>query len=131
MKAKLQNFLAGRYGQDKLNRFLTYTAIALYVVSLLTGFMPLYFLSAAMLLFTIYRSLSRNMARRAKENYAYFTVRSRILAFFKTKADHFAQRKTHRFYKCPSCRQVLRVPKGRGQIRIDCPKCHTEFTKNT
>jgi len=39
--------------------------------------------------------------------------------------------KTHRYYRCPGCRQRLRVPRGRGNIVITCPKCHREFTKRT
>ena len=39
----------------------------------------------------------------------------------------WAQRGTYRFFKCPQCRQIVRVPKGRGKICITCPKCKTEF----
>ena len=37
--------------------------------------------------------------------------------------------KNYRFYKCPQCKQKVRVPKGRGKICITCPKCRTEFVK--
>ena len=43
----------------------------------------------------------------------------------------WAQRGTYRFFKCPQCRQTVRVPKGRGKICITCPKCKTEFIKKS
>lgn len=33
------------------------------------------------------------------------------------------ERKTTAFLKCPACGQVLAVPKGKGKIRVRCPKC--------
>ena len=50
------------------------------------------------------------------------------------KVDFFKRKrkdKTHKYYKCPTCKQVVRVPKGRGKIEISCPKCHTKFIKRT
>ncbi len=43
----------------------------------------------------------------------------------------WAQRSTYRFFKCPQCKQTVRVPKGRGKICITCPKCKTEFIKKS
>lgn len=37
------------------------------------------------------------------------------------------ERKTTAFLKCPNCGQVLSVPKGKGKIRVTCPKCHAKM----
>jgi ribosomal protein L37AE/L43A len=39
--------------------------------------------------------------------------------------------KTHKYYRCTHCRQLIRVPRGKGKICISCPKCRTEFIKRT
>ena len=38
---------------------------------------------------------------------------------------------THRFFKCPKCGQVVRTPKGKGTIRITCPKCRETFVRKS
>lgn len=37
------------------------------------------------------------------------------------------ERKTSSFLKCPQCGQVLSVPKGKGKLRVTCPKCHAKM----
>ncbi len=33
----------------------------------------------------------------------------------------------YNFFTCPRCRAALRVPKGKGRIKITCPKCGEKF----
>ena len=37
----------------------------------------------------------------------------------------------YKIYKCPKCRQKLRVPRGKGKIRISCRRCQYEFIRKT
>lgn len=37
----------------------------------------------------------------------------------------------HKVYKCPNCKQALRVPRGKGKILITCSQCGHQFTKKT
>lgn len=39
--------------------------------------------------------------------------------------------KTHSYFKCPKCNAELRVPKGKGKIRITCPKCGEQFVEKS
>lgn len=49
----------------------------------------------------------------------------------KRRAELAAERKTHRRFRCPQCGQEVRVPKGKGKIKIRCPKCGNEFIEKT
>lgn len=40
-------------------------------------------------------------------------------------------KKTHAYFTCPKCNTQLRVPKGKGKIKITCPKCGEQFIKRT
>ena len=40
-------------------------------------------------------------------------------------------RRENRIYKCPSCKQRIRVPRGKGKIAITCPQCRTEFIRKS
>ena len=42
-----------------------------------------------------------------------------------------AVRGKNAFFRCPSCKEVVRVPRGKGKIRITCPRCGYAFEKKT
>ncbi|MGI6160434.1 MAG: zinc finger domain-containing protein [Christensenellales bacterium] len=131
MKDWLRRFMYGRYGQDHLNRFLSIVALIILVASMITRSSILNTLALIILIFNIFRMFSRNLEKRRQENMAYIRLRGKVMSFFNGFKSRMAQRNTHRFYKCPSCRQQLRVPKGKGRISIRCPKCQTSFEKKT
>lgn len=131
MKEKLARFMLGRYGVDQFSRFLLGVALVTMIISRFFGGGVLYTISFLSLIFCYYRILSKNHNRRYMENNKYLKLKNKFLGFFKKQKNIAAQRKTHRIYHCPSCRQKIRVPKGKGRISITCPKCHIEFIKKS
>lgn len=120
----------GRYGVDQLGRVLLYVEIALLFVS---AFVPNIFLSivtAMLLVWIFFRMMSRNISRRAEENRRFLSGWNRVKSFF-TGGMRAAKDRDHAYFRCPSCGQRVRVPKGKGHIQITCPRCHTQFIKNT
>ena len=45
--------------------------------------------------------------------------------------ERWQQRKEYKFFTCPACKTVLRVPKGEGKIKLVCRKCGTSFVKKS
>lgn len=123
--AAFRRFMTGRYGTDKLNMAILTAA----VVGMLLGWLGTKFVSGWFALFTyladglliwsIVRMYSRNIDARRREN-------ARWLGFLSRIKD-----KNNRYFKCPRCRQMVRVPRGKGTINIRCPKCGERFMKKT
>lgn len=124
MREKLSRFMMGRYGVDDFSRFMLYAAIALMLAGIFLrgGFCEI--ISMALLIWGYFRMFSKNVQKRYEENEQYLKLKNRFVGFFTT-------RKNHRIYKCPDCRQKIRVPKGKGKIEITCPKCRTRFVRKS
>ncbi|WP_342757492.1 hypothetical protein [Kineothrix sedimenti] len=134
MREKLMRFMQGRYGSygpDSLNRFLLAGALVAMIVSLFTRWNFLYGIAIAVLIYSYFRMLSRNYTRRYAENQAFLKYTAGIRKFFLKQKNAMSQRKTHHIYKCPDCKQKIRVPRGKGKIAIRCPKCSAEFIKKS
>ncbi len=127
---KLQKFLYGRYGTDKLNLFLLVICLVLSFCGLLF-FQPLYWLADLLLLYVLFRTFSRNIPARQRENQAFLKLWSPVENWCRFQRRRFSERKVYKYFKCPKCRQRLRAPKGRGKIEVTCQKCHNVFQTKT
>lgn len=134
-REKLNQFMMGRYGQDELSKF----SLIVFVVLALIGFLVrdgagrsvLNFLMLAVLVLWYLRVFSRNFEKRRRENAVYLKYRNAVVRWFKSLKDRWTQRKDYRFFRCPSCHTLLRVPKGKGHVRLTCRKCQTSFERKT
>ncbi len=124
--------MAGRNGNDQLNRLLMFAdVIALLLASLLSRTAlgsVLYVLALILLVLTYYRMFSRDVYRRRSENERYLREKQKFLSRLRVLRERWRQRKDYRFFTCPSCKAVMRVPRGKGRIRVVCQKCGSTFT---
>jgi len=133
MREKLQRFMAGRYGVDAFSKFLMGSVLVLWVLDLFINSRILYSWSILLIIYMYFRMFSRNIQKRYQENIKFLQMKSKVLGKLKwnqLKSD-VKGRKTHHIYRCPTCRQKIRIPRGKGRICITCPKCKTEFTKTS
>ena len=136
MKEKLANFMQGRYGFDQLYRFLLLSGVVCLLLSSLLREVP--FLSAvcnyasvALLIWAVYRSMSRQIEKRYLENLHYLERMGAVHQHFRMSREKFQQRKEYKFFVCPTCKTNLRVPKGKGKVNITCSKCGNRFQGKT
>lgn len=134
LRQKLAQFMYGRRGMDEFSRFLL---IAVFVLILLSSFAgrwlrPLFsLLEFAGLVLCYIRVFSRDLYKRQKENDWYLKKRSAFLNWARSLKDRWQQRKEYRFFRCPSCHTLLRVPKNRGKLLLTCRKCGNRFERKT
>ena len=131
MTYKLQCFMQGRYGMDEFSIFLTVLGMVLAILSMLPFLDILSIFAFASLIWSYARCFSKNFAARSRERAKYLTVKNKISSKWSFTKRRFRERKTHRYFKCPMCKTVLRVPRGRGKIKINCPKCKNNIIRKT
>ena len=126
----INRFFQGRYGTDSLNRFLLVLFIIFTLLYLFTGAIWIDTLSLILAVLIFFRMLSRNYAKRSSENQKFLEltapIRSKISQLRSRNADP-----AYKIFVCPSCQQKLRVPKGKGKIKITCPKCRKDFIERS
>ena len=123
--------MAGRYGSDQLNNALLLLAIVLMVIEWVMKWNWMSMFILALFILCYFRMFSRNIQARYAENQKFLTWQNKIKYKVNNWKRNLADRKTHHIYKCPSCGQKIRVPRGKGKIIVTCPKCRTEFQKKS
>jgi DNA-directed RNA polymerase subunit RPC12/RpoP len=127
----LKKFMSGRYGGDQLSIVLLVTSMLLTTIGYITKlslFMPISYIP---LIFSVYRMFSKDIPKRRMENYKFSILISPIYSKYKNIKRKFKERKTYKYFKCSNCHAELRLPKGKGRIKITCPKCKVNFEGRT
>jgi ribosomal protein L37AE/L43A len=123
LAASLRNFMSGRYGMDKLNMALLWAGVISSLLSAIVRVSPFnlifWALSYGLMILAIIRMLSRNTYKRYQENRKFLQVFDRL------------KDRNHRYFDCPKCRQMVRVPRGKGKIAITCPRCREKFVRKS
>ncbi len=127
---RFRQLMVGRYGNDSLNAALTIFACVLTFIMSVLRFRYYTLVSLIVYGIVVYRMMSKNFEKRSRENAKFLEMSGPWKAFIKKKFAQF-QDKDHRYYNCPQCHNTLRVPKGRGKIKISCPYCSKEFIRKT
>lgn len=123
MSAGLQHFMAGRYGTDRLNMVILGSGLIASLLSVWIRVSPwnlvFWALSYGLMIWAIFRCLSRNTYKRYRENRRFLQMKDRL------------KDRQNRYFDCPKCRQTVRVPRGKGKIAITCPRCKEKFVRKT
>ncbi len=131
-----ERIFVGRWGMDELSKALFWCGLLLLLLSAPIGL----YLSAGLgsiirwlglfaLIYAFVRAFSRRLDRREAENQLYLDWLNRRRQSFNAFKERRRQSKNYRFFKCPGCGAMLRVPRGKGKIHIKCRCGYTLYRK--
>lgn len=138
-------FLQGIYGIDLLSLVLLFIS-SLFNLSRYTSF-----IGFALIIISLLRIFSRNIAKRQAENNSLITVLNKPLSKFGLRIPYnsqpidftslsylykvlkikFNEKKNYKITKCPNCSQKLRLPRKKGNIVVTCKRCSHKFDLRT
>ena len=144
-------FFSGRNGADELSVTLVVISVIVFLAAPIFDekYIQGIFLLLGGILFVLglRRSLSTNIGKRKQENQVFLDLfrsetkeeKERRKREEEEKREREKLRKerrkeeekTHAFFRCPQCGKELRVPKGKGKIKIRCPNCSHEFIRKS
>ena len=136
---------------DELNKALAIAGGVCYLLSFVlnryagaNALFRLMFVAAAV--FLGIRLFAGHPEKRNTENMKFLACVTAVKDFFRGKSaprqsssapagngllDKWKQQwheyRTYRYLICPQCSQRLRVPRGKGKIRVTCTKCRNQF----
>ena len=137
-RERVARFMQGRYGADQFSRFLSFAPLVLLVLSIALGSVAngipgtvLWLLALALMIFGLYRMFSKNIYKRQEENAKYLHISGKFTGFFRNLWQRIKDMRQYKYFKCPSCKATLRVPRHKGKVQITCKKCGERFFGNT
>jgi ribosomal protein L37AE/L43A len=128
---QFRRFMYGRYGVDQFTIFIVIMSMLITFIYSFTRFLPIYPFAYILLIYALYRTFSKNIQNRSRENQIF----TQIFGSMKKKLINIklilVGTNTHKYFRCSRCKQIIRVPRNKGKISISCPKCRNEFVKKT
>lgn len=135
MRMMLERMFTGRNGIDQLNTAVLVLGLVCWVASM---FVPvrglqtiLYYAFVLAAGVCIYRALSRNIAKRQEENQKFLQKTGRFRNSKESWQNKAEQKRQFKIFKCPGCGVKLRVPRGKGKIRVTCRQCGATFEEKS
>lgn len=127
IKGGLMRFMSGRYGGDRLSITCLWTAIILSLIGSFSGVSLLSLISLVLYGWTLYRMMSRNLVRRRLENDKFERFFNPISTRARQSLNRLKLRRKYKYFRCPQCRSMLKLPRKVGEVTMTCGKCGNQF----
>jgi len=128
LRNKLQRFFYGRYGIDQMYYGLLGLYVILFLLQVLLDWEILHGFCGLVLVYALWRTLSKNHAARRRENQKFLKLWGPVKTELILLRDRFRDRKNARYRHCKHCHAILKLPNKRGNHTVICPKCHKRFS---
>lgn len=129
IKDGFRRFMNGRHGADQLSLALLYAAIALDLIYAFTHVYLLSLIATVLVVWSVFRMLSRNGGKRYAENQRFLAFSGRMGTAFRQWRTRMGNRKEYKYFRCPQCHSLLRMKRGIGEKTVTCGNCKHQFRK--
>ena len=119
-----KNFWQRHPGVDAYSLF--WLVIFLVLAGLGRFYLPLLIPALVVLVYLVFRLLSKNQEKRQMENARFYAL-FRSIGRWKRGRKGIKTDKVYYYFKCPTCGQSMRVPRGLGKIEVTCKACSSRF----
>ena len=128
-KEGFRRFMAGRYGADSLSQAIIIAGLVLFLLAAFTRIGLFSILAMALYIWAIFRMYSRNGEKRSQENARYMAAMRKLRTSVNQARTRLKNRKKYRYFRCPNCHARLRLPRGVGEVTVNCGQCKHSFRK--
>lgn len=129
IKNGFRKFMTGRNGSDDLSLALLIAGLVLSLISSIFGSSLLYLVGLALYIACLFRMFSRNIARRYEENRKYVEWRQKAKTSISQAKVRLMNMRKYKYFKCPECGALLKLPRKVGEVTVTCGKCRHQFKK--
>lgn len=127
MEQKLAAWLRGRNGSDELSVFSIAVALLLVLLNMFVNSIILSVIALVLVAYAWWRMSSKDLESRENENGVFLEFIGPMRTWLQNPAQAVGEARAYKHLKCPECGQRVRVPRGKGRVRVSCPKCHNKF----
>jgi len=127
MEHKLAAWLSGRNGSDELSTCALVVAVLLVGLNMLLNSFLVSVIALVLMAYAWWRMSSKNLEARENENGVFVESLGPLRPWVRNPVQAMGEARAYKHIKCPECGQRVRVPRGKGKVRIKCPKCHHTF----
>ena len=127
LKYKIAKIMEGRYGVDALYYALFVLWVVLAVINIFTKNTVIYVITLLIVILMLFRSLSKNISRRRRENDIFLSIFRKIRSEAVLLKDRIKDVGKARYRKCRHCHAITRLPVKRGIHTVKCPRCGEKF----
>ncbi len=118
----------GRNGADELSGACTTLAVILVVIDLFAHTTWVSVVALALLAYSLFRITSKNITARGRENSAALHAAGPVLSFLSNPVAMMRETRAYVHLRCPSCGQLVRIPRGRARCASPAPSATRALT---
>ena len=91
LRQRMTRFMYGRYGNDQLSKLYLGLAIVCLIVNLFTDLAIFYVAGLLLLIYSIYRSFSKDISKMAAQNQKFLNWRYQRIVKYNNSKKHLSQ----------------------------------------